>query len=119
MAQNKSNAIDAADIVMGISLLAEREFANHGLSRRQCQIAFGLFQGDSGKLIAKRLYLTTSCIRYHITIIYKKTKSKNREDFLHTIWRGINASKTSWKNKAEMQRDRDAHLAKVRDWARC
>lgn len=118
MARKKSSSIEAADIVMGISLLAEHEFISHGLSRRQCQIAFGLFQGDSGNLIAKRLYLTPSCVRYHITIIYRKTKSRNREDFLHKIWRGINVSKTSWKDKAEMKKDRDEYFAEVRDWAR-
>lgn len=119
MRKKSASIIEAADIVMGIGLLAQREFTHHGLSRRQCQIAYRLFQGESGRLIAKRLYITTSCVRYHISKIYAKTSSKNREDFLRTIWKGIHFSKTSWSSKDEMQKDREKRLSEMGEWREC
>ena len=118
MEKGRTAAIEASDIVTGIGILAEREFVQHGLSRRQCQIAYRLFRGESGKLIAKQLYITPSCVRYHISKIYSKTKSKNREEFLRTIWKGIHFSKTSWNSKDEMREDRDRRFAEMDEWVR-
>ena len=118
MVEKRSSRIDATDILIGIGLLAEREFVQYGLSQRQRQIAYRMFQGQSGKAIAKRLYITQSCVRYHISIIYTKTKSKNREQFLNTIWKGIHRSDTSWKNKDEMKRDVRDHHSRIGEWVR-
>lgn len=118
MRKKSESTIEASDIVTGIRLLAQREFTHHGLSRRQCQIAYRLFQGESGKLIARRLFITTSCVRYHISKIYAKTSSKNREDFLRTIWKGIHFSKTSWSSKDEMRKDRDNRFSEMGEWKR-
>lgn len=110
MAKKKSARIKASDITAGMNLLLEQEFIEHGLNFRQCQVAYHLFIGDSGNMIAKKLYISISCVRYHISKIYEKTHSKNREDFLHTIWKGIFVSKASWKNKDAMHRDRKRHM---------
>lgn len=96
MGNRKASTIQASDIVKALELLVIEELLSYGLSRRQCQVAYRLFYGYSGNLIAKKLYLTPSCIRYHISIIYTKTKSRCREDFLRTIWHGVHVSKTKW-----------------------
>lgn len=105
--KRKASAINASDIVNGLRLLLEREFAHHDLNKKESQIALRIFLGQSGNLIAKRLYITPSCVRYHITKIYEKTCAKNREDFLNTMWKGVSDSETSWDNPREIRRDRD------------
>ncbi len=108
--------IKASDIRMGIVLLAEKEFESYNLNRRQRQIAHRMFLGESGSHIAKKLFITPSCVRYHMSNIYNKTKTKNREEFLQAIWQGIIFSRKKWNSRADMRKDSASYSDFFKEW---
>ena len=58
---------------------AEGENSNaDGLSERQITVLHGVLEGESNKMIARRLGITDSTVKVHIKSIFRKTKMNNR-----------------------------------------
>ncbi len=55
-----------------------------GLSPRQVGVVTLVCKGMTNKAIGKDLYVTEKCIKYHMTNIFKLTKTANRTDL--AVW---------------------------------
>jgi two-component system nitrate/nitrite response regulator NarL len=70
--------VDAADWGSGATLDAEGEFLHRQLSGREIDILQCLTDGDSNKLIARKLAIAEATVKVHIKAILRKIRVRNR-----------------------------------------
>jgi DNA-binding CsgD family transcriptional regulator len=56
-----------------------------GLSWRQLEIVMGLLAGERVRMIARRLYLSESTVRNHLTSVYRKLGVSSQEELLTVL----------------------------------
>lgn len=72
--------------------LRANEFDKYYLTFRERQVANGILDGERASTIANSLFLSESCVRYHMSNIYRKAKVSTRQEFTRKIRAGIDRS---------------------------
>lgn len=85
-------ALPAAQIIEGFRALQDREFAKHRLTGREADVARLILEGQSNRTIAKALFITESCVKFHINNILRKIGGHSRRDLFAIIRIGMEGS---------------------------
>lgn len=89
---NANNRHNACDTIKELMILREHEFARYRLNRLERMIAHRILDGETNALIAQHLFMSLSCVKYHVRNIYRKVGCMSKAEFCQAIRSGIDAS---------------------------
>lgn len=79
------NAIDIKPLMSSVILPEDSFFKEHNFSPREKEVLLLMLQGHKIKDIAKKLFITESTVKGHISAIYSEIGVKSRTEFFQTL----------------------------------
>lgn len=102
--------ICATDILRALYLMREDELKRHNLTKKEIVVAQHMLDGVGNADIAKRLRLSVSGVKYHVSNILVKTRRHTREELCRLVRLAVAASDRTWKNTAEIEKDAEGRI---------
>lgn len=102
--------ICATDILRALYLMREDELKRYDLTKKEIVVAQHILDGVGNADIAKRLRLSVSGVKYHVSNILLKTRRRSREELCRLVRLAVASSDRTWKSTAEIEKDAEGRI---------